>query len=147
MGLSQRRDCQTLTETFLNCRIFSISYICFLTCSNAVNNLIMMYGCTASSMMLQLYLSVNIEESLCLLMLLCKVQFTPHRQMPTNTNKLVCRSLLDQCVTPLSVAGICWRWLEFGFTQLNMLNLCFLGHGMSELCEMIFQQMTTSDVM
>ncbi len=73
-----------------------------------------------------------------------KGQFTLHRQMPTNTNKLVCWSLLDQCVTPV---GVCWRWLEFVFTWLNMLNRRLLGRGMSEQCEMIFQQTTTnSDV-
>ncbi len=40
-----------------------------------------------------------------------KGQFTPHRQTPTNSNKLVCWSLLDQCVTPVGV----------GTTRLNML--------------------------
>ncbi len=38
--------------------------------------------------------------------------------MPTNSNKLVCWSLLDQCVTPV---GVGWRWLELVFTRLNML--------------------------
>ncbi len=47
-------------------------------------------------------------------------------------DKLVCWSLLDQCVTPVgvgwrwlefvgSVCYPCWRWLAFVFTRLNML--------------------------
>ncbi len=47
-----------------------------------------------------------------------KGQFTPNRQTPTNSNKLVCWSLLDQCATPV---GVDWSWLEFVFTRLNML--------------------------
>ncbi len=57
--------------------------------------------------------------------------------------KLICWSLLDQCVTPV---GVCWHWLEFVFTWLNMLNR--LNRVVeSEQCEMIFQQTTSnSDV-
>ncbi len=54
--------------------------------------------------------------------MLFKGQFTPHRQTPTNSNKLVCWSLLDQCVIPLlALVSVGWSWLEFVFTRLNML--------------------------
>ncbi len=42
----------------------------------------------------------------------------PIHTAQTNANKLVCWSLLDQCVTSV---GIGWCWLEFVFTRLNML--------------------------
>ncbi len=44
-----------------------------------------------------------------------KGQFTPHRQTPTNSNKLVCWSLLDQCVTPV---GVGWSWFSPDWTCL-----------------------------
>ncbi len=43
----------------------------------------------------------------------------PIHTVQTNANKLVCWSLLDQCVTSV---GVGWCWLEFVLTRLNMLK-------------------------
>ncbi len=62
-----------------------------------------------------------------------KGQFTPHRQTPTNSNKLVCWSLLDQCVTLLALVGVL-ELVEL-FTRLNILIDIEFGRCLLVQCE------------